>query len=126
MDFFELASNMSSVAIQNGSVTSLDLTGVVHDDDLRVERGSFFSGIVLGIRGDVSSSDILDGDTLNVETNVVTGDGFREGFVMHFDGFAFRDDFTGGELDGHTRSNDTSFDSSDGDCSDTTDLVDVL
>jgi len=91
VDSFELTSNMSSVAIQNGSVTSLNLTGVIHDDNLRVERSSFFSGVVLGIGSDITSSDILDGDTLNVETDVVTWDSFGELFVMHFDGLAFRD-----------------------------------
>lgn len=126
VDGFELASNMSSVAIENGGVSVLDLTGVVHDDDLRVERSNFFSGIVLGIRSDVSSSDILDGDTLDVETNVVTWNGLGEGFVMHFDGLAFSLDLGGSELNEHTGLNDTSFDSADGYCSDTTDLVDVL
>lgn len=126
VDSFELASNVSSVAIQNGGVTSLDLTGVIHDDDLRVEGGSFFGGVVLGIGSDITSSDILDGDTLNVETDVVTGDSFGELFVMHFDGLAFSDDLVRGKLNGHTGLDDTSFDSTDGDCSDTTDLVDVL
>lgn len=126
VDSFELTSNVSSVAIQNGGVTSLDLTGVIHDDNLRVERSSFFSGVVLGIGSDITSSDILDGDTLNVETDVVTRDGFGELFVMHFDGLAFSDDLVGGELNGHTGLDDTSFNSTDGDCTDTTDLVDVL
>lgn len=126
MDGFELASNMSSVAIQDGGISVLDLTGVVHNDDLRVERADFFSGIVLSIGSDVSSSDIFDGDTLNIETNVVTRNGFSERFVMHFDGFAFSLDLGGGELNHHTGSNHTSFDSADGDSSDTTNLVDVL
>jgi len=123
---FELASNMGSVAIEHGGISVLDLTGVVHDDDLRVERSNFFSWVVLGIRSDVSSADILDGDTLDVETNVVTWDGLGEGFVMHFDGLAFSLDLGGSELNEHTGLNDTSFDSADGYCSDTTDLVDVL
>ena len=123
---FELASNMGSVAIEHGGISVLDLTGVVHDDDLRVERSNFFSWVVLGIRSDVSSADILDGDTLDVETNVVTWDGLGEGFVMHFDGLAFSLDLGGSELNEHTGLDDTSFDSADGYCSDTTDLVDVL
>jgi len=126
VDGFELASNMGSVAIEHGGISVLDLTGVVHDDDLRVERSNFFSWVVLGIRSDVSSADILDGDTLDVETNVVTWDGLGEGFVMHFDGLAFSLDLGGSELNEHTGLNDTSFDSADGYCSDTTDLVDVL
>jgi len=126
VDSFELASNMSSVAIQDGGVTVLDLTGVVHNDNLGVERRDFFGGVVLGIGSDITSSDILNGDTLDVETNVVTREGFSELFVMHFDGLAFSNDLSGGELDGHTRSDNTSFNSTDGDCSDTTNLVDVL
>ena len=126
VDGFELASNMGSVAIEHGGISVLDLTGVVHDDDLRVERSNFFSWVVLGIRSDVSSADILDGDTLDVETNVVTWDGLGEGFVMHFDGLAFSLDLGGSELNEHTGLDDTSFDSADGYCSDTTDLVDVL
>jgi hypothetical protein len=126
VDGFELASNMCSVAIEDGGVSVLDLTGVVHDDDLRVERSDFLGGVVLGIGSDVSSADVLDGDTLDVETNVVTRDGFSEGFVMHFDGLAFSLDSGGSELDEHTGLDDTGFDSADGDSSDTTDLVDVL
>ena len=126
VDGLELASNMGSVAIEDGGISVLDLTGVVHDDDLRVERGNFFSWVVLGIRSDVSSADILDGDTLDVETNVVTWDGLGEGFVMHFDGLAFSLDLGRSELNEHTGLNDTSFDSADGYGSDTTNLVDVL
>ena len=34
LDFLEFAGNVSGVAIQDGGVTVLDLSGVVHDDDL--------------------------------------------------------------------------------------------
>jgi len=84
LDFSELASNMGGVTIQDGAVTVLDLTGMVEDDNLSIERDGFSGGIVLGITTDVTSSDILDGDTLDVETNVVTGNSFGHGFVMHF------------------------------------------
>ena len=50
------------MAIQDGSVTGTDLTRVVEDDDLSVEGSGFLSGIVLGVGGDVSTTDILDGD----------------------------------------------------------------
>ena len=123
---FELASNMGSVAIEHGGISVLDLTGVVHDDDLRVERSDFFGWVILGIGSDVSSADILDGDTFDVETNVVTWDGFGEGFVMHLDGLALRLDLGGSKLNEHAWLDDTSLDSADGYCSNTTDLVDVL
>ena len=58
----ELASNVGSVTIQNGSVTSANLTGVVEDDDLSGEGGGLLGGVVLGVRGDVTTADILDRD----------------------------------------------------------------
>ena len=42
----ELASNVSGVTIQNGGITRSDLTGVVEDDDLNVERGGLLGGVV--------------------------------------------------------------------------------
>ena len=56
----ELASNVSSVAIKHWSVTSTDLTRVVKDDDLGVEGCGLLGGVVLGVRADVTTADILD------------------------------------------------------------------
>jgi len=126
LDFSELAGNMGSVAIEDGAVAVTDLTGMVEDDNLSIERSSFLGGIVLGITANVTSSDVLNSDVLDVETDVVTGDGFLDGFVMHFDGLDFSGDVGGSEVDGHAGLQHTGFDSTDGDCSDTTDLVDVL
>lgn len=58
----ELASNVGSVAIQDGGVASTDLTRVVKDDDLSVEGGSLLGGVVLGVGGNVTTTDILDRD----------------------------------------------------------------
>lgn len=57
----KLASNVGGVAIQDGGVTSTDLTGVVEDNDLGVERSGLLGGVVLGVTTDVSSTDVLDG-----------------------------------------------------------------
>jgi hypothetical protein len=125
-DFLELASNVGSVAIQHGGVTVLDLTGVVHDDDLGLEALDFTGGVVLGIGGDITSLDVLDGETLDVESDVVTGGGLGHLFVMHFDGFDISGKSSGGESDVHVGLDDTGFDTSDGDRTDTADLVNVL
>ena len=58
----ELASNVRGVAIEHGGVASTNLTRVVEDDDLSVERRSLLGGVVLGVGGDVATADILDGD----------------------------------------------------------------
>jgi hypothetical protein len=122
----ELAGNVSSVAIEDGSVTSTDLTGVVKNDDLSGEGSSLLGGVVLGVRADVTTTDILDGNVLNVETNVVTGNTLNELFVVHFDGLYFSGDHGGGEGDDHTSLDDTSLDTTDGNRSNTANLVDIL
>jgi hypothetical protein len=62
---------VGSVAIQYGCVTSADLTGVVEDDDLSVEGRGLLRGVVLGVRRNVATTDILDRDVPeeNVSTN---------------------------------------------------------
>jgi len=124
--FGELAGDVGGVAIQDGGVALLDLTGVVKDDDLRVEGNRLLGGVVLGVGGDVTPPDVLDGDVLDVETDVVAWDTLGEGLVVHLDGLDLSGDVGGGKGDDHTGLDDTGLDSADGHCSDTADLVDVL
>lgn len=51
---------MGSVAIKHWSVASLDLTGMVQNDDLSVESLNLLGGVILGVRGNVASLDVLD------------------------------------------------------------------
>ena len=90
------------------------------------ERFGFLGGIVLAVRGDHSSFDVLDGDVLDVESNIVSGDGFIDGSVMHFDGFYFSGDSSWGEGDDHTGLDASGLDTSHWNSSNTSDLVDVL
>jgi len=69
--FVESASDVGGVAIEDWSVAFLDFTWVVQDDDLSVEGSGLFGGVVFGVRADVTSSDVFDGDVLDVETDVV-------------------------------------------------------
>ena len=117
---------MSGVAVEDGSVTSADLTGVVEDDDLGGERGSTGRGVVLGVTSDVTTADFLDGNVLHVETNVVTGDTLLELLVVHLNGLDFSGDVGGSEGDDHTGGDGTGLDTADGDSSNTGDLVDIL
>merc|ERR1719360_222417 len=92
LEFGELAGDMGSVAIEDWGVAVSDLTRVVHDDDLSGEGLGLLGGVVLGVGGDVSSSDVLDGNVLDVESDVVTGAGLWEGLVVHLDGLNFSGD----------------------------------
>lgn len=126
LELGELASNVGSVAIEDRSVASTDLTRVVEDDDLGGEGGGLLGGVVLGVRGDVATANVLDGDVLDVEADVVTGVTLCELLVVHFDGLDFSGDVGGSEGDDHAGLDDTGLDTTDGHSTDTTNLVDVL
>lgn len=122
----ELASNVGSVAVKNGSVTSTDLTGVVKDDDLGVEGLGTLGGVVLGVTGNVATTDLLDGDVLDVEADVVTRDTLSKLLVVHLDGLDLSGHTSGGEGDDHTGLDDTGLNTTDRDRANTANLVDIL
>tara|TARA_R110002003_G_scaffold20_5_gene1091 strand:- start:1304 stop:2554 length:1251 start_codon:yes stop_codon:yes gene_type:complete len=122
----ELAGDVGSVAIEDWCVTGTDLTRVVEDDDLGVEGLGTLGGVVLGVTGNVTTTDLLDGDVLDVEANVVTGDTLDKLLVVHLNGLDFSGDTSGGEGDDHTGLDDTGLDTTDGNRANTANLVDVL
>ena len=124
--FLELAGNVSSVAIQHGGITSMDLTRVVQNDDLSGEVIRLSGGIVLGVTSHVTTADILDRHVLHVEADVVTRGSLRESLVVHFNRLDFSGDTSGSEGDNHARLQDTSLNTTDGYCTNTANLVDVL
>mmetsp|Transcript_4318 Transcript_4318/g.4079 ORF Transcript_4318/g.4079 Transcript_4318/m.4079 type:complete len:485 (+) Transcript_4318:154-1608(+) len=122
----KLAGNVSSMAIENGGVSGLDLTRVVQDNNLSGKALGTLGGIVLGVTADVSTLDVLDRDVLDVETNVVSGVSLRERLVVHLDRLDFCRDHGGSKGDNHAGLDDTSLDTANGHCSNTTNLVDIL
>merc|ERR1719443_1134544 len=125
-DLLELAGNMGGVAIQNWSVTIADLTWMVQDDDLGNEHGGVLGGVLLGVGANVASLDVLNGQVLDVEADVVTWGGLLNLLVMHLDGLDLGGGADWAEGDDHTGLDDTSLDTADWHSSDTANLVDVL
>jgi len=97
LELRELAGNVGGMAIEDWGVSSIDLARMVEDDNLSSEIIYFMRGIVLDVSSDHTSLDVLDGNVLNVEADVVSGDGFGEGSVMHFNGFHFSGNVGGGK-----------------------------
>uniref|UniRef100_A0A3Q1EFT7 Uncharacterized protein n=1 Tax=Acanthochromis polyacanthus TaxID=80966 RepID=A0A3Q1EFT7_9TELE len=97
----ELAGDVSGVAIQHGGVTSIDLAGMVQDD-LGVEVVSTLGRVVLAVASNVSTTDFLDGHVLDVETNVVTGNGLWQRLVVHLHGLDLSGQIGWSEGDDHT------------------------
>lgn len=125
-DFLELGGDVSSVTVQNWSVTIVDLAWVLDDDDLSVESLAFSGWVVLGIGADVSSSEVFYGDVLDVESDVVSGSGFWELFVMLLDGLDFGNDVSWAEFDLHSWLENSGLYSSDWNGSDSGDFVHIL
>lgn len=117
---------MSGVAIEDGGIAGVDLTRVVEDDDLGEEVLATLGGVVLGVTGNVTTADLLYGDVLDVESDVVTRGGLRDLLVVHFDGLDFGGEARGSKGNDHAGLDNTSLDTANGDSSNTTNLVDVL
>lgn len=122
----ELAGDVGGVAVKDGGVASTDLTGVVENDDLSVERLSTVWRVVLAVTSDVAAADILDRDVLHVETNVVTGVTLLELLVVHLDGLDFSGNHGGSEGNEHAGPEFTRLDTADRNRANTTDLVNIL
>mmetsp|Transcript_7126 Transcript_7126/g.10366 ORF Transcript_7126/g.10366 Transcript_7126/m.10366 type:complete len:279 (-) Transcript_7126:337-1173(-) len=117
---------MGRVAIKNGRVAVRNLTGVVHNNNLSFKHGDRRCGMVLRVGGDETTTKILHSHVLYVEPNIVSRNCLRQRFVVHFYRFDFRHNACGREHGMNTGFDDTSFNTSYGDSSNTTNLVHVL
>merc|ERR1719481_1271294 len=99
---------------------------MVQHNNLGGEVGNTAGGLVLGVGGNVSSLDVLDRDVLDVEANVVSGNGLGKRLVVHLDGLDLSGQLAGGEGDDHTGLDDTGFNSAHGYCSNTSNFVHIL
>ena len=87
----ELASNVGGVTVEHWSVTGTDLARMIENDDLGVEGVGTLGGVILGVTGYVTTTDLLDRDVLNVEADVVSWLTRGKLYVVHF----HRLDFSG-------------------------------
>ena len=117
---------MCSVAIKNRAISIGNLARVVKNDDLSSEVRDSSSWLVLGIGGNISSLDILDRYVLDVETNIVSRDSFWERLVVHFNGFDLSGQLVRGKGDNHTGFDDSSFNTTNWDCSNASNFVNIL
>merc|ERR1712165_172336 len=125
-DLSELASNVGGVAVEHWGVAVGHLSRVVQHDDLGGEVRDTGGRLILGVGGDVASLDVLDRHVLDVEANVVAGNGLRQGLVVHLDGLDLSGEVDGGEGDHHARLDHTSLHTTHGHCSNTSNFVDIL
>ena len=70
--------------------------------------------------------DVIDGDVLDVEADVVAGKSLSHGLVVHLHGLDLSGQVDGGEVDHAARLQDTGLHTANGHCSNTADFVDIL
>merc|ERR1719210_1268557 len=99
---------------------------MIEDNNLGGEVRDSGRRLVLGVRGHVSSLDVLHGHVLDVEADVVSGDGLGERLVVHLHGLDLGGQHVGGEGDDHPGLDDASLNPTHGHCSNTTDFVNIL
>ncbi len=85
----ELAGNVGSVAIEHWCVTSTNLARMVENNDLGVERIGTLRRVGLGVTSNVTTTDLLDGDVLDVEADVISWKTFDKLLVVHLNGLDF-------------------------------------
>merc|ERR1740136_144882 len=82
--------------------------------------------LVLRVRGDVSSLDVLNRHVLDVKSNVVSGGSLRERFVMHLHGLDLCAQLVGGESDDHAGLDNSGLDTAHWNCSNASNFVNIL
>ena len=88
----ELAGNMGGVAVEDWCITGTNLARVVENDDLGVEGVGTLGRVGLGVTSNVTTTDLLDGDVLDVEADVISWKTLGKLLVMHLDGLDFSGD----------------------------------
>ena len=91
-----------------------------------MEIGSLPGGIIFGVGGDEPSLQVLNRHILDIEANIVAGVGLSERFVVHLYGLDLSGGSGGGEVDEHARLDLASLDTTHGNRSNATNLVNVL
>lgn len=140
----ELAGNVGGVAVKHWCVTGANLAWVVENNDLSVEGVGTFGRVGLGVTSNVTTTDLLDGDVLDVKADVVSWKTLGQLLVVHLDGLDFSGDVGRGEchdlgredqygavqggfsLAYHAGLDDTSLNTSNGNRANTTNLVHIL
>jgi len=125
-DLLELAGDVGSMAVKNGRVARMDLTRVIHDDNLCLEGLGHPGRVVLGVSADETTLDLFDGYVLDVEANIVSGESLGHRLVVHLNRLDLSSDVARGEGHNHAWLDGTSLNTAHGNSSNTSDLVDIL
>ena len=113
------------MAVKDRRVALPDLTRMSHDDDLRREVLTASRRLVLRVRRDVATPDVLDRDVPDVEPDVVARLHVREHLVVHLNRLQLRLDAARRKSGHHARLR-TRLNTPDGDSANARDLVEVL
>merc|ERR1719464_1394294 len=124
--FIESASDVRRMTIENWSVTSHNFVRMIKYNDLSKEMISFCWRILLSITGNHTTSNLLQGNIFDIESNIVSWSSLFHCLMMHFNRFNFCCQHSRSESNIHSWFDDTSLNTSDRHSSNTTNLVNIL
>ena len=114
------------MAIKDRRVSIGNLTRVVQDNDLGSEVLDSRGRLVLAVRSNISSLDVLDRDVLDVEAHIVSRGGLRKGLMVHLHRLDLSGQVDRGKSNNHTRLYDPRLHTTHRNCSNATNLVNIL
>merc|ERR1712019_315391 len=117
LNLSELAGNVGSMAVKHRAVSVGDLGSEVSHATGR---------LILGVGSNISSLNVLDGNVLDIEANVVSGNSLGKGLVVHLNRLHLSGQLVGGKGDNNARLDDSGLNPANGHCSNTSNFVDIL
>jgi len=125
-DLSKLHRDVGGMAIQHWCIPISNLTRVVHDDNLGGEIGRFLGRIVLRVRRNIPSLQVLHRNVLHIEPYVVSGMSLQQRLVVHLYRLHLSGQTSGSECHHHTRLDNTRLHSSHRHSPNASNLVHVL
>merc|ERR1712142_627994 len=90
---------------------------MIENNNLSSEVGDTSCWLVLWIRGYISSLNVLNRHVLDIKSNVISWGSFWERLVVHLHRLNLSGQLVGGKGDNHAGLNNSSLDTTNGDCS---------
>jgi hypothetical protein len=99
---------------------------MVHDDNLREEGFNFSRRVVIDITTDITSLEIFNSNIFNIESNIIARDSLGDRLMMPLYRSNLSFNVPWSKDNTHSRLKNTSLDSSNWDCTDSSDFVNIL
>ena len=125
LNFIETASNMSGMTVDNWRISLVNSIRVINNNDLRGKGKSLFWSIIVSLTHNISSFYILN-SKLYIKSNIISRNSHIDELFVHFNRFNFWCETGRSKCNVHFWSQNTCFNSSNRNCTDSCNFIDIL